>query len=106
MCFIVFTSLCWLQVDTQLFDLLSSNSDIDHPLCEECTDKLLNLMDDSLKRTQNQAKLYENLFKNDSDIISEELESLENELKNVGRSNKNFQEYEVENIYINNIPIG
>lgn len=33
----------------QIFDALSNNSEIDHPLCEECTDSLLELMDRQLK---------------------------------------------------------
>ena len=31
----------YLQVTSQLFDMLSDNSTVDHPLCEECTDTLL-----------------------------------------------------------------
>lgn len=34
-----------LAVTTELFDIISSNSQVDHPLCEECTDTLLESMD-------------------------------------------------------------
>ena len=30
-----------VRVTSQLFDLLSDNSSVDHPLCGECTDSLL-----------------------------------------------------------------
>ena len=30
-----------MRVTSQLFDLLSDNSSVDHPLCGECTDSLL-----------------------------------------------------------------
>ena len=34
-----------LAMSAELFDIISSNSDVDHPLCEECTDTLLDTMD-------------------------------------------------------------
>ena len=33
-----------LAVTSQLFDMLSDNSSVDHPLCEECTDTLLQVL--------------------------------------------------------------
>ena len=37
------------QVTSELFDMLSDNSEVDHPLCEECTDTLLQSMEQQLE---------------------------------------------------------
>ena len=71
------------QVATGLFDLVSSNSDLDHPLCEECTDALLDLMDTTLSRTQTQAQLCHQLFASLNDMPETDVSALENELENV-----------------------
>ena len=34
-----------VRVTSQLFDLLSDNSSVDHPLCGECTDSLLQVVE-------------------------------------------------------------
>lgn len=72
-----------LQVATGLFDLVSSNSDLDHPLCEECTDALLDLMDTTLSRTQNQAQLCQQLLASLNDMPETDVSALERELENV-----------------------
>lgn len=41
-----------------MFDTLSGNSNIDHPLCEECTDALLEILDQELKLAENDYKDY------------------------------------------------
>ena len=38
-----------LRTTAELFDIISNNGDVDHPLCEECTDTLLETMDQQLK---------------------------------------------------------
>ena len=38
-----------LRVAMQLFDILSENSEIDHPLCEECTNGLFLQLDSQLR---------------------------------------------------------
>ena len=38
-----------LKTTAELFDIISNNGDVDHPLCEECTDTLLETMDQQLK---------------------------------------------------------
>jgi len=43
-----------MRVTASLFDILSGNSQVDHPLCEECTDALLDLMDQQLKLTEDE----------------------------------------------------
>lgn len=84
-CFHLFHTelLIHFQVATGLFDLVSSNSDIDHPLCEECTDALLDLMDTTLSRTQKQALMSQQLQASLADMPNIDVTALENELKNV-----------------------
>lgn len=47
-----------MRVQANLFDALACNSDIDHPLCDECTDTLLELMEQQLRLTQNEFNDY------------------------------------------------
>ena len=43
----------------ELFDLLSDNAgEVDHPLCEECTDTILETMDQQLKLSEEEAQQY------------------------------------------------
>ncbi|XP_042220816.1 beclin-1-like protein isoform X2 [Homarus americanus] len=72
-----------LKVATGLYDLVSSNSDIDHPLCEECTDALLDLMDTTLSRTQRQAHMSQQLLASLTDMPDTDVTALENELANL-----------------------
>ncbi|KAK3861517.1 hypothetical protein Pcinc_032527 [Petrolisthes cinctipes] len=72
-----------LKVATGLYDLVSSNSDLDHPLCEECTDALLDLMDATLSRTQRQAQLSQQLLNSLSDMPQTDVTALQNELDNL-----------------------
>ncbi|XP_310418.6 beclin-1-like protein [Anopheles gambiae] len=52
-----------LRVKAELFDALSNNSEIDHPLCDECTDTLLELMDKQLKIAEDEWNDYNNYLK-------------------------------------------
>lgn len=47
-----------MKVQASLFDTLACNSDIDHPLCDECTDTLQELMEQQLRLTQNELNDY------------------------------------------------
>ncbi|KAJ8673867.1 hypothetical protein QAD02_005129 [Eretmocerus hayati] len=78
-----------LRVRATLFDLLSSSSSVDHPLCDECTDSLLTLMDQQLKLTEGEWEDYneylkrleaEQLHQGNEDV---ELEALQKELQDV-----------------------
>lgn len=42
-----------MKVRAALFDTLSGNSNIDHPLCDECADALLEMLEQQLKLAQN-----------------------------------------------------
>ena len=65
---------------------MSGQSSIDHPLCEECTDTLLDQLDQQLKITESELKDYEVFFDKlndkpslDGDALSKELEELRKE---------------------------
>ncbi|XP_063953505.1 beclin-1-like [Lytechinus pictus] len=71
-----------VKVASQLFDVMSGQSDIDHPLCEECTDSLLDQLDQQLKITEDECKHYrESLEKlTEAEGHGESNEDLEKEL--------------------------
>lgn len=76
-----------LKVKAQLFDTLTSNSSVDHPLCDECTDNLLELMDQQLKLAESEWNDYNNYLKKleltddmpDIDQLEKELQDLTTE---------------------------
>lgn len=76
-----------LKARADLFDNLSSNSEIDHPLCDECTDTLLEMMDQQLKVAENEWTAYNNYLqkleqtddKPDIEQLQQELNDLEQE---------------------------
>lgn len=47
-----------LQVTSRLFDLLSDQSEIKHPLCEECADFIMDQMDSRLEQIEEECKEY------------------------------------------------
>lgn len=71
-----------MKIASNLFDMLSSKSNIDHPLCEECTDYLLETVDEYLSRTERQTALYEQLL-NEEEEESGDMKDLEEELRMV-----------------------
>ncbi|KAF5281826.1 hypothetical protein FQA39_LY05040 [Lamprigera yunnana] len=76
-----------------LFDTLSENSHIDHPLCDECADALLELLEQQLKLTQNDYNDYsEYLKKLENDTQDFQLEVLENELQDLRNEEKRLLE--------------
>jgi len=48
-----------VRVTSQLFDLLSDNSSVDHPLCGECTDSLLQALEQQLELAEQDSQLYQ-----------------------------------------------
>lgn len=48
-----------LKVTSQLFDMLSDNSTVDHPLCEECTDTLLQSLEQQLELAEQDSQEYQ-----------------------------------------------
>lgn len=64
-----------------LFDTISGNSNIDHPLCDECTDYLINILEDQLKTTQADYNDYLNYYQSlQNDVNEPKLSELEKEL--------------------------
>jgi beclin 1 len=81
-----------LKKTAELFDIISNNGDIDHPLCEECTDTLLESMDQQLKLAEDEAQEYqaylqklENETEDESRVkeLEEELDKLLGEEKSL-----------------------
>lgn len=76
-----------LKARIDLFDNLSSNSEIDHPLCDECADQLLDSMDNQLQIAEKELNDYSRYLKkleqtDDSpniDLLEKELQSLDDE---------------------------
>lgn len=70
------------KVKAFLFDIMTGQSTVDHPLCEECTDTLLNQLDDQLKITEEECKDYRNfLEKLENNNDSTDQVNLDDELK-------------------------
>ncbi|VEN52139.1 unnamed protein product [Callosobruchus maculatus] len=72
------------KVKAALFDTLSGNSNIDHPLCDECTDNLIEMLDQQLKITQEDYDDYNRYYKMlQSDKDEPKLNDLEKELNDL-----------------------
>ncbi|XP_025773215.1 beclin-1 [Puma concolor] len=72
-----------LKVTGDLFDIMSGQTDVDHPLCEECTDTLLDQLDTQLNVTENECQNYkrcleilEQMNEDDSGQLQMELKEL------------------------------
>uniref|UniRef100_A0A3B4BZ73 Beclin-1 n=1 Tax=Pygocentrus nattereri TaxID=42514 RepID=A0A3B4BZ73_PYGNA len=70
-----------LKVTSDLFDIMSGHTDVDHPLCEECTDTLLDHLDTQLNITENECQNYKNCLELLSQLQEEDEGSLLNELQ-------------------------
>ncbi|XP_013407864.1 beclin-1-like [Lingula anatina] len=74
-----------IKVTTHLFDIMSGQSDVDHPLCEECTDTLLDQLDQQLKITEDELKDYRDFLEkiegDGGDIQEEDLDKELSQLK-------------------------
>ncbi|XP_015786864.1 beclin-1 [Tetranychus urticae] len=47
-----------MRITSKLFDILSDKSIVDHPLCEDCADSLIDKMDQKLKTLEEECKVY------------------------------------------------
>nr|CAG4651734.1 EOG090X048D [Triops cancriformis] len=76
-----------LRMLAGLFDLVSNTSDIDHPLCEECVENLIALMDQQLQFNEDECEDYRRYLKaaveKAADIKDSDVENLEKELKDL-----------------------
>lgn len=74
----------------QLFDILSDQSDVDHPLCEECADIVIDRMDEQLRQLEDESKEYNDYLtslqseQNSDQIVSDqEVSDLTEKLNNL-----------------------
>ncbi|KAJ8245955.1 hypothetical protein GJAV_G00262120 [Gymnothorax javanicus] len=72
-----------LKVTSDLFDIMSGQTDVDHPLCEECTDNLLDHLDTQLNITENECLNYKNCLELLSQLQVEQEDTLLAELQHL-----------------------
>lgn len=73
-----------LRMKADLFDTLSSNSEVNHPVCSDCGDFLLEMMDQQLKMAESEWNDYNNYLKNlETNEEFPDVEGLEKELENL-----------------------
>lgn len=65
--------------------MLSSNSDIDHPLCEECTDNMFHNVNSFINRKTLQIQHYDRLYPK-KDSIKDDTNELEEMVALVSKS--------------------
>lgn len=72
-----------INATSAMFDMMSSNTTIDHPLCEECADQLVNQLDAQCKVVEKELSDYTALVNrlNQQASNEKEVNELENELK-------------------------
>uniref|UniRef100_A0A8C5UWZ5 Beclin-1 n=1 Tax=Microcebus murinus TaxID=30608 RepID=A0A8C5UWZ5_MICMU len=68
------------QVTGDLFDIMSGQTDVDHPLCEECTDTLLDQLDTQLNVTENECQNYKRCLEILEQMNEDDSEQLQMEL--------------------------
>eukprot|EP00112_Aurelia_sp_Birch-Aquarium-sp1_P011283 Seg2372.3 transcript_id=Seg2372.3/GoldUCD/mRNA.D3Y31 product=Beclin-1 protein_id=Seg2372.3/GoldUCD/D3Y31 len=81
-----------LKVSARLFDIMSGQSEVDHPLCEECTDSLLNQLDQQLHIAEKELHDYKH-FLEESDKFKEseeEEEELDRELEKLRKEERDL----------------
>ena len=102
-----------IKMASQLFDILSEQSDVDHPLCEECADFVIDQMDHELRLLEDECREYKNyseeidknysveidknyseeIDKNNQDEIDlEEIENLKQKLEELQNTEKKLME--------------
>lgn len=82
-----------LKVIGHLFDIMSGQSEVDHPLCEECTDTLLDQLDLQLDFTEKECKQYNDFLNNmDTDEETVDLKTLDDELRKLQIEEKDLRE--------------
>ncbi|XP_067825008.1 beclin-1 [Heptranchias perlo] len=88
-----------LKVTSDLFDIMSGQTDVDHPLCEECTDTLLDQLDQQLNVTENECQNYKNCLEILEQMNEEDEEQLLEELKALN-SEEDLLIQELENVEV------
>nr|XP_033773980.1 beclin-1 isoform X2 [Geotrypetes seraphini] len=77
-----------LKVTGDLFDIMSGQTDVDHPLCEECTDTLLDQLDTQLNITENECQNYKQCLEILEQMNEENKEKLQAELEELANEEK------------------
>lgn len=74
-----------LRTTGKLFDLMSAKSDIDHPLCHECAEMLLDSLSKQLRDVSRERDCYIDFLRTvNSNVASDaEMEALEHEIKQI-----------------------
>ncbi|KAI4467763.1 beclin 1 [Holotrichia oblita] len=76
-----------------LFDTLSDNSNIDHPLCEECTDTLLEMLEQEINVIDSDCEDYKRYYKRkEADLGEQKLSELQKELEDIENEEKRLYE--------------
>ncbi|XP_002717697.2 beclin-2 [Oryctolagus cuniculus] len=69
------------EATVQIFDILSGQKDVEHPLCEECTDNLLEQLDSQLTLVELDTQNYKRCLESGELQVEPETESLQAELR-------------------------
>lgn len=74
-----------LKVANRVFDIMSSKSSIDHPMCQECTDMLLELLENQMSDVSRERDSYIEFLKKvkDSRVSKEEEKELAKQVEEV-----------------------
>lgn len=70
-----------IRITDAISNLTSDQSDFEHPLCELCADNILDQMDAQLKISEEDSKLYQEYLENAKEDDDEDLEALQDELR-------------------------
>jgi len=95
-----------LKVKAELFDMLSDHSNVDHPLCEECTDQLLISLERQLEQAEQDSQQYQEYLTKLSNETEEssQVSQLESELEKLKQEEmlltKELKELKLENLNI------
>jgi len=86
-----------MQVTARLLDILSNQSEIKHPLCEECADFVIDQMDQRLGAIEEECNIYKEFeealkTKGDDYNVQKEMEELEEQLKQLEVEEKELLE--------------
>jgi len=74
------------RVNSELMDILSNNTEIDHPLCDECCDTLITLLDRELREAEEECNQYSDFLKKlETEPDTEDIEALEAQLDDLKR---------------------
>ncbi|KAI7863405.1 autophagy protein Apg6-domain-containing protein [Spinellus fusiger] len=83
-----------LKVANRLFDLMSSKSSVDHPMCQECTDMLLESLEKQLEAVGRERDCYIDYLKKikQNQVSEEEQSSLEHQVLQLKQEEQEAQE--------------